>query len=61
MLDQGCPIEFFRKQRSPFYFLAHIKFSVESYDPDPIATPNTNKFLSVRGVKMFLYALYYFI
>jgi hypothetical protein len=42
MLDQGCPIEFFRVQRSPFYFfLAHI-------------------FLSVRGLRTFLNALYYF-
>jgi hypothetical protein len=28
MLDQGCPIEFFRVKRSPFYFLAHILLSV---------------------------------
>jgi hypothetical protein len=28
MLDQGCPIEFFRVQMSPFYFLAHIFLSI---------------------------------
>jgi hypothetical protein len=42
MLHQGCLIEFFRVQRSPFYFF-------RSYT-----------FLSVRGVDIFLNALYYF-
>jgi hypothetical protein len=42
MLDQGCPFEFFRVQRSPFYFFS------------------TYTFLSVRGIQMFLNALYYF-
>jgi hypothetical protein len=42
MLHQGCPIEFFRVQRSPFYFF------------------RTYTFLSVRGVDIFLNALYYF-
>jgi hypothetical protein len=42
MLDQGCPIEFFRVQRSHFYFFS------------------TYTFLSVRGVQIFLNAVYYF-
>jgi hypothetical protein len=42
MLHQGCPFEFFRVQRSPFYFFS------------------TYTFLSVRGVHIFLNALYYF-
>jgi hypothetical protein len=42
MRDQGCPIEIFRVQRSPFYFFS------------------TFTFMSVRGARMFLNALYYF-
>jgi hypothetical protein len=42
MLHQGCLIEFFRLQKSPFYFYS------------------TYTFLSVRGVQIFLNALYYF-
>jgi hypothetical protein len=41
MLDQVCPIEFFRVQRSPFYLFS------------------TYTFLSVRGIQIFLNALYY--
>jgi hypothetical protein len=41
MLDQGCPIEFFRVQRSIFNFFS------------------TYTFLSVRGIQMFLNALYF--
>jgi hypothetical protein len=41
MIDQGCPIEFFRVQRSIFYLFS------------------TYTFLSVRGIQIFLNALYY--